>query len=669
MQTFVKALFVGYTITMKTPDQNNLPKNKQEAEKKLKQQPKIPRKVLDEIFAGVSSLPALRVIGEKLNPPKIDNSKSNEMQQKSDQLSSDYDALIEKNTNLAQLHKKVQGRDYEAKVFDLESSAGNLEYTKEFHAKAASEQIQTQKQAELEKFEKQNPEHVEKQVQNETKKNLKSLNDQYKQAQDDVQREIIKSQIDVVNKSNSMQMDKLAKYRADKEKQKIEEKTKSKVEKSALKSQSEINKIDEKNERAKDQQRLDDSIKTQFEATMAHNAEVTRRAKNIKSIRKERIGNEKLDAQIEKDDQKAAMKEKEIASDKKERQKRLKGLGKEILAKEAKWDQEMEAKKDHVSILDKLKKSVSSGMDKARAKIKENDEAKLNPKPKEKVQGPRQANVIDKMKAASKKGFDVVKAKIKENDEAKLNPKSKEKKSKLELGNILAKTNVGVKEKKEYNPINQNRVFNAGPSGVEVTVTKKQSGASKSIEKMKSGIKSTFEKAKNKIKEGKDKLTSPEMLAIQNSIKADKLDLKTLEALVKESKATLKSTDDVDFKYLLQRELDENSARIDIIKDKISKSSKMLEIRANIDDTNFDFSTGEEQQRIESVNIATNQLERLYGELSTKTQKIDSKIKNLKSKKSPDQKAIDKLQKDKQKIAGDLNKKIEIQKSIIQENK
>jgi hypothetical protein len=636
---------------MNMPDRNpKLPKNNKEAERKLIQQPRIPRiprETLNEIFAGVSSLPALRVIGEKLNPPKIDDSKSNEMQQKSDKLSQDYDKLIAKNKNLAEFHKRVQGRDYEAKVLDLESSAGNFEYTKEFHAKAASDQIQTQKQTELENFERQYPEHVERKVQNETNKNLKSLKDQYKSTQDDVQREIIKSQIDAVNKSNSTQMDKLAKYKAENEKQKIEAKSKSQAEKSALKSQKEIDKIDERNEKAKEQQKLDDSIKTQFEATMAHNSEVNRRAKNIQSIREERKSNEKQISKAQKEGKKLTNKADQRLQNIENKEMREAEADKELkhraayLESKRVGDESKIVSKDHVSIFQKLKGSVET---------------------------------------ASKKGFEFVKRKIKENDEnlttERFDPKTGERiSSVIDFGSVIKNAEKTIEK------------------GVKKAIKETKKSRDKIVKSVEEGVEDLI----NKRNEEKDRITSPEMIEIKNEIDKNKQELKILLDIYKktmddsvEMKAlnakyedyskSIRTEKNPEFrdadiltmdaiqKQIIDLELKLKGPRIPELKNKIIKLTKDLKVQIENDEIEYNDLTPTKQNKIDNLNIATNQLIRLKKDFDIYTDRLAAKIVDLEDKKPIDTKRVDKLFKEGDKKEKEFDIKVKKLETIIKNN-
>jgi hypothetical protein len=443
--TIVKAWFVGYTIAMKTPDQNNLPPNKNKAEQ-IKQQPAIDKKTIKGILAGIGSLPVIRSIGEKMKSPKIDRTKSNEAREQLNNQQKDYDSLILSKTN--ELFGGGLDNDaYDAKLTEIEK----LEFEKQKSKNESELNIKNQSRSEVTNFAKENPDKVEKVLTQKSKNKLKDLNDQFKSAENEGERDSIKAQIEAENNKLSKNIAKLSEYKAENEKQKIEAKGKSKADKIKDKSQRGIDKFEDKINRENELKDLDEKALNIVRQTLK----------------------DSRDTDAKKNKQQSIIEAKEIEQSKKERQKRLKGLGKEIIANETKWDNEVEAKKDHVSIFDKLKSSVKGASKKSfealKSKIKDNDEAKLNPKPKEFnskkqdrvfVSGPagleekisnKQSTVskaIEKIKSVTKKGFEAAQLEIKKNDEAKLNPKPKEKKSSnFDMSSVMAKTNLFGKSK------------------------------------------------------------------------------------------------------------------------------------------------------------------------------------------------------------------------------
>ncbi len=426
---------------MKTPDQNNLPQNKNKAEQ-TKQQPKIPKEAIKGILAGIGSLPAIKAIGEKMRGPRADESKSKALQKELDEKLKKHDSSIAIAEQIRQTISQNNQPNAQFYLDSLDNDIKTIKSEKDSEIKSKSDQLKVLKRQEKDDFIKANPEHHEKILADHVNKQTKRLNNEYKNASNDNERNQIKSEMDILNQKYAFALNKLTNYKIDNEKQKFESQAKSKTDKLKNFSENQLNKIDERIKDENDLKNFDLKALEIANATLFNLRQEDKKSNQQKSIIK--------------DD------ESKIITD--TRKERLEELENENIANELKLDQEVEAKKNRVGMFDKLKSSVTINLGNAqtniKAKIKENDNAKLNAQRDDRTSAERMSNAVQKVNGIGKKAFEFAKAKINENDLVKTNIKPKENiKSniQIEINPVLANVNtnnVNLKEKIDNEPEN-----------------------------------------------------------------------------------------------------------------------------------------------------------------------------------------------------------------------
>jgi hypothetical protein len=513
MPTIVKALFVGYTIPMKTPDQNNLPKNKQEAEKNLKQQPKIPKEVIKGILAGIGSLPAIQAIGEKMKAPRIDKTESLKARAVQKESIEKYDERIKNiQKELTSLGDNIQSYD-ETKAEELSNVIANLNKQKLGTGEFMDGVIANKETKEKENFANNFPEAALKDLEKQRIEEDKYLTGQFENSKNIDDKAALGGEINA-------QIQRYAERKSELE---------------SIVNQKKQDKINERNKKENDLKELDSKsikiVRDTLQKAREENKELNRQKKvqkekdsELNRLKKVQDDGERLTARANKLSEKAAIKqENEVFSifDKNDaRDERLNTLKAMRNKQESKLNNEVAAKKPKRSALDRLKNSVGGAINKIKHQSKSNSEARNeankenNPNYK-----PNQyaAKAAEKMKTAFSKIKDSMKV---DHDKEpiviqKLNElKTKTKNSKgfkLDISNITAKINNPNKnknlksetsKKSNFDKLKENvsgllknkkdpvNLFIAGESGITVendelnTIAKNKAKAQKQIEKL-----------------------------------------------------------------------------------------------------------------------------------------------------------------------------------------
>jgi hypothetical protein len=592
------------------PDQNkNLPKNKNKAEQ-IRQQPKIPRKLIDEILAGIGSLDTIKAIGAKFNKqktekqPKIDTAKSDSARAELELGQKTYDRAIE------QVRAKYNSLSDNPAHYDqseadkIDAEIAHLENLKGDQAKLYKERIIPAKQEkEKEEFTSKHPLEVLKTTNQEYEASMATLQGQFENASTKEEKGAIGLLINETIEQHANKTKGLNQIDANNKQQKIDAENQ------------------EKESRIAEQKQLDDSIRTQFKKTMDHEKEVLARAKNIQSIRKERKSDEKKIGKAQKEGKKLTNKADQRLQNIENKEMREAEADKELkhraafLESKRVGDESKIVSKDHISIFQKLKGSVET---------------------------------------ASKKGFEFVKRKIKENDESltteRFDPKTGERiSSVIDFGSVIQNAEKAIE------------------SGVKKAIKETRKGRDKIVKSVEAGVKDL----NNKINEETDRITSPEMIIIKNKIEKDeqildnlKRKYKILEKLSKDTK-----TDDGDWASNRIKEMDDLQPNITALEQQIRIGYINLEVQEEKDDKQYNKADPDKQVRIDNVNIATNQLNRLYKESNKLTLKTQKQAQEIRSKKPVVRKDLEKLQKNYINKKKTLNLKIEELKKVIKDNK
>jgi hypothetical protein len=592
------------------PDQNkNLPKNKNKAEQ-IRQQPKIPRKLIDEILAGIGSLDTIKAIGAKFNKqktekqPKIDTAKSDSARAELELGQKTYDRAIE------QVRAKYNSLSDNPAHYDqseadkIDAEIAHLENLKGDQAKLYKERIIPAKQEkEKEEFTSKHPLEVLKTANQEYEASMATLQGQFENASTKEEKGAIGLLINETIEQHANKTKGLNQIDANNKQQKIDAENQ------------------EKESRIAEQKQLDDSIRTQFKKTMDHEKEVLARAKNIQSIRKERKSDEKKIGKAQKEGKKLTNKADQRLQNIENKEMREAEADKELkhraafLESKRVGDESKIVSKDHISIFQKLKGSVET---------------------------------------ASKKGFEFVKRKIKENDESltteRFDPKTGERiSSVIDFGSVIQNAEKAIE------------------SGVKKAIKETRKGRDKIVKSVEAGVKDL----NNKINEETDRITSPEMIIIKNKIEKDeqildnlKRKYKILEKLSKDTK-----TDDGDWASNRIKEMDDLQPNITALEQQIRIGYINLEVQEEKDDKQYNKADPDKQVRIDNVNIATNQLNRLYKESNKLTLKTQKQAQEIRSKKPVVRKDLEKLQKNYINKKKTLNLKIEELKKVIKDNK
>ena len=534
------------------PDKN-MPKqtpnqiSKAEQQKQQPKQPDIPKNKLDKLFTGVQVVSQLKALGAKMfSKPSIDDTESNKFKEKSETRSAGYDAQIAKRQQIIDTLSVSEQPNVANVIQEQERIKANLQYTKEFHATAGEMILKEKQNEEKQTFEKANPELVEARVNKETKQNLKDLKDQYAKAEDSQQKDQIQAQIDNVNKSHQMQLEKLGGYKQAKQSEKIANEQKAKAEKSEKKSQKDIDKINDKNEQKEAQKRLDDSIRTQFQKTMDHQKEVIARAKNIKGIRNDRIDNENQmqkeyeDEVYSRRDNISNIRKERIAEEKSVEKFQTKLSAREQKAAQKEYDDEVYSRLDNIKSIrkDRIKEEKSA------EKLAKKDE-----KAAQKEYDDEVYSRLDNIKSIRKDR--IKEEKSVEKFQSKLESRAKNKETIKRVNSFLGKAaqKAGEKMKKAYHKIKDSMKVDHDkepliPAKIKELKAKKQA-ANLGLENITTKIdskktKSSFEKLKDSVKgltnkksKSKDIDQSDKMKELNSNLLSKKIDLKEAQKLLK----------------------------------------------------------------------------------------------------------------------------------------
>jgi hypothetical protein len=607
---------------MNMPDgKPNLPKNYKEAESKLKQQPripKIPRKTLNEIFAGVRTLPFLdriKEIGSSLNEqktdkqPKMDTAKSDSAKAELELGQNSYDKLIQiERAKYNSLSDNPAHYD-QTEAYKIDAEIENLENLKGDQAKLYNERIIPAKQEkEKEEFTSKHPLEVLITENQEYETGMAALQVEFKNAPTKEKKGVIGLLINETIEKHADKTKELKQMDANNKRQKIDSEKQ------------------EQEAKIAEQQRLDKSILAQFKKIYAHEKKVLSRAVNIKSIREKRTRDEKLITKAQKEVKKLTNKadnriqnieNKELrnAEADKDLKHRAAYLGSKRVGDESKLDYDNRVSKDHVSIFQKLKKSVNT---------------------------------------TSKKGFEFVKGKIKENDDY------------LTTERFDTETGERISSVIDFGSVIKN-AEKAIESGVKKVIKETRKGRDKIVKSVESGLEDLI----NISNEENDRITSPEMILIKNKIDKDEQELDNLKRKYKTLKRLSKDTkmDNGDWSFNRIKEMNDLQPQISNLEKKVKIGYTLLEARVIKENKEYNKANPDKQVRIDNVNIATNQLNRLIKESNKLTLKTQKQAQELRSKKPVVRKDLEKLQKNYINKKKSLNLKIEELKKVIKDNK
>ena len=654
-----------------TPNQNN----KAEIQKQQPKQPEIAKDKLDKLFAGIQILPQIKAIGASLKEklpkkPVADSTESDRYKAKYENLASGYDFEIAKKQQIIDTLNQSSQSNIASALKEQERIKANLQYTKEFHASAGDRIVKEKLAQENENFEKANPELVEAKVNKETKQNLKNLKDQYSNAKDSEQRDQIQAQIDIVNKSHQLQLEKLGGYKQVKQSEKIANEQKAKSDKSEAKSQASIDKIKDKVEQKEAQKRLDDSIRSQFQKTMDSVKTETKdiktrreeekqynkeqdaidviayaRVDNINKIRKTRLKDEKsvekFQSKLEAREEKASQKEyedevysraKNISNIRKQ-----KNADEKAISKEQKKGEKLTAKAEKGGIFDKLKRGIDKmkNQSKSNSEARESAERENNPNYKGDVIGIAAKNAGEKMKRAYNKIKDSLKV---DHDKEPLIPakiaelKAKKKTSKLEVGNITTK--------------------------IDPNKTKS------SFVKLKDSIKNiTKKKSKVEVKQSdKMKELSSELMSKQIDLKEAQ---KLLKSIQKETTRAGKKDPESDEYAVLDHQLRDIYNLVKQIELEVNIAEADSFAQAAIEKAQHNPEQEMANESAENKAKASKALEELTFQKEEAIKELKDKKARMNKRKGTKEKEFIKINKQIQKTNDDFNEKIQIQKSIL----
>jgi hypothetical protein len=526
---------------MKQPDKN-LPKQKQTAEQQ-KQQPKIERKVINQILAGIGSLPAIKAIGEKLNTKN----------------------KVENNENEALIAQKQQ-------IIDVLSTSEQDNAIYEVNnLKLQIDELKRPAQKETKKVEL-TPEQTIQKLNSEFENNFKDLEQRLKNTTGQAERAKIAEEMNKSIEENAQKLDDIK------------------------------------------QEVLDRSIEEQAQRTLEsdHDEVVQSRAKNINSIRKERISNEKKADKEQKKGEKLTKKAEKSESDTIEYKKRVAELKSKNVAQEKKWDKEVETKKSKGSAFDRLKNTVGGA--------------------------------INKMKEQSKANVDARNEANKEN-----NPNYKPNQHAAKAANRM---------KVAYNKIKDSMKVDHEKGPI--------------IPQKLSELKSKIDNAKinrtDKAMEEGDKVISPELIKIRSALESKQIDIESTQREIKELSKELNSEKEEEYREGIQNDLDSLANLLEKLENEESDLKKQGISIFESQQNSKAFQAPEVKAQIEARNIAHNKIDRLQIERDLKTKPLNAKIGKLQGNKADKSDEIKKLQAKVSKIDQDFNKLIEAQQSIIQQN-
>jgi hypothetical protein len=587
---------------MKQPDKN-LPQNKNKAEQ-IKQQPKIPKDVINGILAGIGSLPAIRALGEKMKGPKVNNTESNEARtaQKEDQQK--YDQRIsDTQKELTSMGDSLQSYD-ETKADQLKKDIDSLKEFKQGRGEFMDGVIAKKAAQENEKFAKDHPEVELKNHEKQSVLDDQYLTEQFENATTLEDKAAIGAEINA-------QIQKSAERKAELESFIVQNKQKIIDAKEGKKQE----KNDKKNEKIAEQVKLDSKIQEEFDRTMAEEAEYNKkidRAKNINSIRKERISNEKKAEKEQEKGKKQTKKAEKSESDTIEYKRRVAELKSKNVAQEKKWDKEVETKKSKGGAFDRLKNTVGGAIKSMKEKSKANTDARNeankennpNYKPNQHA-----AKAAERMKTAYNKIKDSMKVDH-------------------EKGPIIPKKLSELKSKIDNAKINRT----------------------------------------DKAMEEGDKVISPELIKIRSALESKQIDIESTQKEIKELTKELNSEKEGEFREVIQNHLDSQFNLLEKFENEEVELKKQGISIFESQQSSKAFQAPEVKAQIEARNIAHNKIDRLQIERDLKTKPLNAKIQKLQGNKADKSDEIKKLQAKVSKIDQDYNKLIEAQQSIIQQN-